>query len=218
MSFEEHKPYDVITIKGYDVEIDYERNAENPREYFGFSSTLATAHHKYSFGGKELRHNANNLAQAIEWHLREQGLTLDDIIYHAVYLYDHSGISLSTTPFSCAWDSGCIGIVYAKRSDIRDEFGVRRISSQLQQKILNRLESELELTNKWLQGDVFYCKVGYEYAGPFYGSDYQKSGLIETATEMINCRISERRKQHQERLKHLIKCGVGIQYRPAFYY
>jgi len=29
-----------------------------------------------------------------------------------LYLYDHSGITMRTTPFSCIWDSGQVGIIY----------------------------------------------------------------------------------------------------------
>jgi hypothetical protein len=34
-----------------------------------------------------------------------------------LYLYDHSGLSISTTPFSCPWDSGRLGNVYMKHED-----------------------------------------------------------------------------------------------------
>lgn len=30
-----------------------------------------------------------------------------------LYLYDHSGITMSTRPFSCPWDSGKVGFIYA---------------------------------------------------------------------------------------------------------
>jgi hypothetical protein len=36
-----------------------------------------------------------------------------------VYMYDHSGTALSTTPFSCRWDSGQVGYIYVDYTDIR---------------------------------------------------------------------------------------------------
>lgn len=32
-----------------------------------------------------------------------------------LYLYDHSGIAMSATPFGCPWDSGQVGFIYAER-------------------------------------------------------------------------------------------------------
>ena len=34
-----------------------------------------------------------------------------------LYLYDHSGLTLATTPFSCPWDSGQVGWVLIERKD-----------------------------------------------------------------------------------------------------
>jgi len=36
-----------------------------------------------------------------------------------VYIYDHSGVVLRTTPFSCPWDSGQIGIIYTTPERIK---------------------------------------------------------------------------------------------------
>lgn len=44
-------------------------------------------------------------AAAEKW-LKENLVILD------LYLYDHSGISMSTGPFSCPWDSGRVGFIY----------------------------------------------------------------------------------------------------------
>ena len=48
----------------------------------------------------------------------EQGKELDLRKWQAfpVYMYAHSGIALSTSPFSCPWDSGRLGTLYLKKS------------------------------------------------------------------------------------------------------
>ncbi len=38
-----------------------------------------------------------------------------------VYLYDHSGITINTVPYSCRWDSGQIGWIYQPKSDTATE-------------------------------------------------------------------------------------------------
>ena len=40
-----------------------------------------------------------------------------------LYLYDHSGITMSTGPFSCPWDSGQVGWIYASKKTFIDETG-----------------------------------------------------------------------------------------------
>jgi hypothetical protein len=39
----------------------------------------------------------------------------DDLFYLPLYLYEHSGITMSTSPFGDRWDSGQVGIIYVKR-------------------------------------------------------------------------------------------------------
>lgn len=39
-----------------------------------------------------------------------------------LYLYDHSGITMNTTGFSCPWDSGQVGYIYASHTDIEKEY------------------------------------------------------------------------------------------------
>lgn len=40
-----------------------------------------------------------------------------------LYLYDHSGITMSTSKFSCPWDSGQVGWIYAPLSKVTEEYG-----------------------------------------------------------------------------------------------
>ena len=51
--------------------------------------------------------------QAIEWG--------HEIL--SLYLYDHSGITMNVGGFSCPWDSGHVGIVFASHDRIREEYG-----------------------------------------------------------------------------------------------
>ena len=45
-----------------------------------------------------------------------------------LYLYDHSGITMNTTGFSCPWDSGQVGWIYASKEDALREFGGKNIT------------------------------------------------------------------------------------------
>lgn len=45
------------------------------------------------------------------------------IIILPLYLYDHSGITMRTSKFSCPWDSGQVGWIYATKDTLRKETG-----------------------------------------------------------------------------------------------
>lgn len=80
-----------------------------------------------------------------------------------LYLYDHSGLAISTVPFSCPWDSGYIGFIYSDKPGIDYKY----------------LRSVVEEYNEYLQGGVWGFVIrdsngveidscwglyGYEYA------------------------------------------------------
>ncbi|MBS9781913.1 MAG: hypothetical protein KGV56_05395 [Gammaproteobacteria bacterium] len=207
---------EIINIKGCDVEISVDVWAENPRNWGCTSSTLCTAHRKYDLGGIDLTANAYSLNGAFKQHLQEQGLTDKDIICRDVYLYDHGGfLGLSTEAFVCSWDSGQLGYIYEKRSDIRQEFNVKRISPKLEQQILNRLDAEINELGYYYNGEVYSFSVAGESYGGFYGYNHEESGLIAMATETVDAIRQQQLRQHINRLKRLIKAGVGLEYRPA---
>lgn len=62
-----------------------------------------------------------------------------------LYLYDHSGITMSCGPFSCPWDSGQVGLIVAKK-------GAENLSDEEIEQILR---SEVEIYDHYLQGNVW---------------------------------------------------------------
>ena len=121
---------------------------DNPRA--DVSSKMLTAHRRYSLSEIELSHHADSLLDDFKLHLKEEGITIKDIIVLPVYLYDHSGISLSTAPFSCSWDSGQVGYIYELKSNIRKEFNVQKIDAKLLQLVTERLITEVEQQSLYL--------------------------------------------------------------------
>lgn len=76
-----------------------------------------------------------------------------------LYLYDHSGITMNTTGFSCGWDSGQVGFIYATREDILNEYGSKKITKTLREKVEKVLLSEVEVYDQYITGDVYYFEV-----------------------------------------------------------
>ncbi len=109
-----------------------------------------------------------------------------------LYLYDHSGITISTKPFNCNWDSGQIGYVFIRQKEI-DELGCYRKDNQsfndYKEELKKSLISEVNLYDLYLQGDVynFYIqnKEGdvIDSCAGFYGTDWKNNGLSDYLDE-----------------------------------
>ena len=73
----------------------------------------------------------------------------DKFIFKPLYLYDHSGITMNTKPFSCIWDSGQVGFIYA-------EVGIDNLTKEELDKVL---ESEVKEYDEYISGEVYYIEV-----------------------------------------------------------
>lgn len=69
-----------------------------------------------------------------------------------LYLYDHSGLSISTSSFSCGWDSGIVGFIYATKEKVKAEWGE---SPDAVDKALEYLRGEVETYDTYLTGNIY---------------------------------------------------------------
>lgn len=86
-----------------------------------------------------------------------------------VFLYDHSGIALSTESFigraqHASWDSGMIGWITVSKEKIRQEFDWKVIGKVRLQKVYRWLDAEVREYNEWLQGNC-YCYETFNAEG-----------------------------------------------------
>lgn len=72
-----------------------------------------------------------------------------------LYLYDHGGITISTRPFSCPWDSGQVGWIYVSKADVCKEYGVKRITPKVRKQAVSVLEAEVEEYDIFLRGEIY---------------------------------------------------------------
>jgi hypothetical protein len=80
---------------------------------------------------------------------------VDNVEILNLYLYDHSGITISTSPFSCPWDSGQVGFIWTTAERCW-EYDIAFWEAA------GRLEGEVKDLDYYLTGDVwgFQC---YEF-------------------------------------------------------
>lgn len=110
------------------------------------------------------------------------------LVIKPLYMYDHSGITISTKPFSCQWDSGQIGWVYITNKTI-DACGITikndETFAQYKERLEKYLEGEVNEYDQYIRGDVYLFEVTDENGktidgcGGFYGDDWENNGLLD---------------------------------------
>lgn len=181
--------------------IEQEEQPESPRKWSNIGKMICW-HKKYVLGDEHPFREPEEFLKYMKEH---------KVIFLPLRLYDHSGISMSTTkeyPFNCSWDSMQAGYIYVDEEAVKKEYGVKKISSNLKAKVIKILQSEVEIYNQYLTGEVYnfilekvsHCKTCkkeetevIESCGGFFGSDFSDSGLYEAADidnieEWVECK------------------------------
>lgn len=178
--------YETKEYKGYLIEIDNDDCSLNPRVDYDNLGTMYCFHRRYDLGDK------HDLSQEEVQTMVNSG----DYIALPLYLYDHSGITMNTTGFSCPWDSGCVGVIMVEKKKIREEYGWKRITKERQAQIEKYLKGEVETYDNYLTGNVYGYRVKKEgeeietdSCWGFFGTDFEKNGLLEYAHNAIDCHI-----------------------------
>lgn len=165
-----------VTLMIYRDDMD-----ESPRQWDNIS-TMICWHKQYNLGDKHSYDNPSDFQN--EWNDK-------NAIILPLYLYDHSGITISTNPFSCPWDSGQVGYVYVSKENVRNDMHpiVERISKKRRQRAINLLKSEVKTYDMYLTGEVFGFQVEQDGefidgCGGFYGDNWKENGIMEHIPEI----------------------------------
>jgi len=109
-----------------------------------------------------------------------------------LYLYNHSGITINTTGFSCQWDSGQVGWVYITNKQI-DLCGTTindgETFSEYKERLKTYLLGEVNLYDQFITGDVYSFEIKNEDGDVedsctgFYGTDWKTNGISDYVPE-----------------------------------
>lgn len=118
-----------------------------------------------------------------------------------LYLYDHSGITIRTSPFHCPWDSGQVGFIYTSIESIKKEYSKKKMSKKIRQKAIDLMVGEVEQYDHYLTGSIYGYQIEPtdknksikcdDSCWGFYGYDNEKSGLLEMSKNAIDCAIKD---------------------------
>jgi len=186
-----------INLKdGNVLEIYHDEDARNPREDDeGLIGIMAAFHRRYSLTDKDVPFNSEMFEGWDEMKDYITG-TLRSLVCLPLYMYDHSGITIATTPFSCNWDSGQIGFIYTTAKRL-GEIGVNQTNEESWKEYIARikkyLEGEVETFDQYVTGDVYGFQVkdaegeDVDSCWGFYGDDIKTNGILDhVSSEPVN--------------------------------
>lgn len=222
---------ETIKERNHTIEIFVDEFAESPREWDNVGK-MVCQHGRYSLGDDQYENNyANSWREWFAYYVLENYLTLNlkcydtfgyfedeeevekvwewiegNMIVMPLYLYDHSGLSISTSK-SCRWDSGQVGFIYITKKKAVKEWGNKYFTKAVEERAERCIEEEVSVYDNYLRGDVYGYRVskirnfikvfedGSEEFGEepvlidscsgYYG-DHKESGLLEDAMSLID--------------------------------
>jgi hypothetical protein len=135
------------------IKIYFDPEPLNPRTEWDNATIMKHWHPRYELGDKRIeRITADELCEEYQ----EDGDPIIAIL--PLYLLDHSGLSVSTTPFSCRWDSGQIGWAFITESK-KNLIGFD--DSYTKEMYEDIIKQEVKTYNDIITGEVY----GYEVIG-----------------------------------------------------
>ena len=216
---------DEIEYRGHIIKIstDY-LDYDSPRDWDNLGKMICF-HSRYDLGDKHNYKNINRFLEDIVTDVIEEEkieevkmdslfLQFDEFmekysdiidehyIMLSLYLYDHSGITMNTTGFSCPWDSGQVGFIYVSNKDAEKEYG-----TYFEEKAEKYLKGEVHTYDQYIRGDVYCYSIEPKDTNKnihcddsccgYYGYDFEENGLLYEAKSNIDYEI----KQYKERVK-----------------
>lgn len=124
----------------------------------------------------------------------------------SLYLYDHSGLTISTGSFSCPWDSGQIGWIIVSIEKIKKEYDWKVLTKKRRKQIEKYLRSEVETYDQYLTGDVWGYIIQDEDGNEDYDSCWGYFGqddCIEAVKLALQAEIEYQKKHWKQYLPNV---------------
>ncbi len=121
-----------------------------PRENFDNLGTMACWHRRSNLGDEQIA--TDNWESAEDW--LEECVAKGAVVL-SLYLYEHGGMTMSTGPFSCVFDSGQVGFIYCEPDTIKKEYSVEEITDDIRKLVEEVLKGEVTLYDHYLMGNTW---------------------------------------------------------------
>jgi hypothetical protein len=142
---------ETFSHKGVEVTIGYDDYPIDPRNNYDYLGSMICFHSRYTLGDK---HNFSSVDELFEEISDRNAYPL----VMPLFLYDHSGITISVGDFNHidpgGWDSGMVGVAYMTADTIKETWGT--VSEETLELAKTALVFEVDEYDSYLTGQVYY--------------------------------------------------------------
>ncbi len=213
--------YKSISLFGYTIEISIDHNPPNPINKIDNIGKMVCYHPTYFLGD---RHDFGTDPDAYHfWEdlKAEISNTHDTDLIIPLYLSNDDGLKIHTTKITKEQYLPIVGFVYTPQSKIIEIQNDKRLKD-VDNFIKKSWADEIKQYNHYLKGECYQYQV-YEKSrkvvnscNGFYGDDFEKNGLMESAILSIGKYRNQSRKNRLEKIKTFIKHGVPLEIRNQY--
>ena len=178
-----------MEYKGLTINITQDEHFDfDPRTEYDNLGTMYCKHRRYKLGDVGAQSPFEPrfiLGEAVNFNIQYRR---DDVaVVLPLYLYDHGGLVMRTTPYECPWDSGQVGWIYITKAKVLSEYGWKRITKSRRAKLIKYLTCEVETYSQYLSGEIYYYAIkdddGFvlDSLGGLFGYDYAEEEAMRAA-------------------------------------
>ena len=148
--FSEDKLFAKNKVTGREIliNIELDEDPENPREW-GPLTKIITVKGNWDVGDESCSHD--DFGKTVEDLMNNK-----NILVRLLYMYEHSGMTISLTPFNDPWDSGICGVIFIDKKTIEENDGETEDWKKVAQQII---EADVRLFDEYLTGDVHVLQL-----------------------------------------------------------
>jgi len=139
------EPIETIEYRHHTIKVYQDDDPHGSPRDWSILGTMTCLHSRYRLGD-EHEYTVEEIQEIVE---------RPDVIALPLYLFDHSGITMRTTPFSCPWDSGQVGFIWVTKEKVREEFKVKRVTQKIEDKAIKLLQDEVYMYDLHICGEVY---------------------------------------------------------------
>lgn len=164
------------------LQIWQDEDVESPRLWENLGQMVCW-HRRYCLGDP---HNFSTPNEFLEW-----AKQTDMAVMLPLYLYDHSGLTISTDgscyPYNDRFDAGQVGWIYVTKARLCQERNVKRLTKQILDWATSVLITEVQLYDMYLRNEIYGFTVfeatkerleEIDSCGGFFGDDPKTNGML----------------------------------------
>lgn len=133
-----------MTVK---IEFLHDDSPSSPREDDNLGTLSCRQHRRYILGDEQFSGSVEDFVAQ----LPKGSLVIP------VYIYEHGSIGISTTPFSCSFDSAQLGVIWASPSKLREEYG--RLTTANIERATSVLKGEVNSYAMFVNGETYGIRI-----------------------------------------------------------